>query len=76
MPTKILRLCVLLRLSVLLNRGRSHNAVPDDLTITVKGSRITLATSTQGWLDDAPLTREDLEQEKKFLKEAGFKLKF
>ena len=65
-------LIVILRLTVLLHRGRSPQPLPD-VHLTVKGRNITLELP-QRWIDEHPLTLEDLEQERGYLKEAGFRL--
>ncbi|MES1196147.1 MAG: Ppx/GppA phosphatase family protein, partial [Steroidobacter sp.] len=67
-------LIVLLRLAVLLHRGRSAVALP---TIKLKARTRSLELEFPSrWLDDHPLTLADLEQEADFLKAVGFKLKF
>ena len=66
-------LIVLLRLAVLLNRGRSINAQPK-IDLRVKGRSIELGFS-RGWIEDHPLTAADLEQEIESLKAAGFRAK-
>jgi exopolyphosphatase/guanosine-5'-triphosphate,3'-diphosphate pyrophosphatase len=65
-------LIVILRLAVLLHRGRSPQPLPD-VHLTVKGRNITLELP-QRWIKEHPLTLEDLEQERGYLKEAGFRL--
>jgi exopolyphosphatase/guanosine-5'-triphosphate,3'-diphosphate pyrophosphatase len=71
---KIRHLCLILRLAVLLHRGRSDVELP---AIEVEpldyGLRLRFP---EGWLDAFPLTRADLEQEAAYLKAAGLKLKF
>jgi len=70
---KVEFLIVLLRLAVLLHRGRSSAATPK-IELHVKGR--TLAMSfPKAWLDDHPLTAADLEQEVEHLKAIGFKLR-
>jgi len=67
-------LIVLLRLAVLLHRGRNANAVPP---IDLQAKARTLELSfPKGWLDAHPLTAADLEQEVEYLKAIGFKLRF
>ena len=66
------RLALLLRLAVLLNRGRSAQALPP-LGLTVSGDQVQL-TFPPGWLDGHPLTRADLAEERRYLKRAAFKL--
>jgi exopolyphosphatase / guanosine-5'-triphosphate,3'-diphosphate pyrophosphatase len=65
-------LVVLLRLAVLLHRGRSPQPLPA-VRLTVKSRNITLELP-QRWMKEHPLTLEDLEQERAYLKEAGFRL--
>jgi exopolyphosphatase / guanosine-5'-triphosphate,3'-diphosphate pyrophosphatase len=66
-------LVVLLRLAVLLHRGRSAAALPK-IDLKVKGRSIEIHFP-RGWIEDHPLTAADLEQEFEFLKTAGFKVK-
>jgi len=66
-------LIVLLRLAVLLHRGRS-SAAPPKIELAAKGRALEIQFP-KGWLDDHPLTAADLEQEVDFLKGAGFRLK-
>jgi exopolyphosphatase/guanosine-5'-triphosphate,3'-diphosphate pyrophosphatase len=65
-------LIVLLRLSVLLHRGRSPQPLPE-VRLQVKGRNLNLELP-QGWIKEHPLTLEDLEQERGYLKDAGFRL--
>ena len=65
-------LIVLLRLAVLLHRGRSPRPLPH-AAIKVKGRNVSLELP-QGWMKEHPLTLEDLEQERGYLKDAGFRL--
>jgi exopolyphosphatase/guanosine-5'-triphosphate,3'-diphosphate pyrophosphatase len=65
-------LIVLLRLAVLLHRGRSPQPLPE-VKLTVKGRVLTLELPPR-WIKEHPLTLEDLEQERAYLKEAGFRL--
>jgi exopolyphosphatase/guanosine-5'-triphosphate,3'-diphosphate pyrophosphatase len=67
-------LIVLLRLSVLLHRGRSPSPLPE-VQLRVKGRTVTLAMPPR-WMRDHPLTVEDLDQERQYLKEVGFRLSF
>ncbi len=68
------RLCVLLRLAVLLHRSREATQLPD---IRFEPGDVSLNLSfPNGWLNDNPLTHTDLQQEKRYLKDAGFKLSF
>lgn len=66
-------LVVLLRLAVLLHRGRSPLALP---AIELQAKPRTLeVTFPKGWLEAHPLTAADLEAEVDYLKSAGFRLK-
>jgi exopolyphosphatase/guanosine-5'-triphosphate,3'-diphosphate pyrophosphatase len=67
-------LLVLLRLSVLLHRGRSAEPLPE-VRLRVKGRHIQLELPPR-WMKDHPLTLEDLEQERHYLKLAGFRLSY
>lgn len=68
-----LRLCLLLRLAVLLNRNRSAMILPrlifkvDENTLKLK--------FPEGWLVQHPLTEADLVQEALYMKAAGYRLK-
>jgi exopolyphosphatase/guanosine-5'-triphosphate,3'-diphosphate pyrophosphatase len=66
-------LVVLLRLAVLVHRGRSPGALPD-VDLHAKGRSLEVAFP-RGWLAEHPLTAADLEQETEYLQAAGFKLK-
>src|ERR1700723_910733 len=65
-------LIVLLRLAVLLHRGRSPQPLPE-VHLGVKGRTVNMELP-QGWMKEHPLTLEDLEQERVYLKDAGFRL--
>ena len=68
-----LYLIVLLRLAVLLHRGRSSTALPQiDL---VAMPRSLEARFPPRWLDDHPLTLADLLQEVDYLRAVGFRLR-
>ncbi len=67
-------LIVVLRMAVLLHRGRSPLALPE-VQAKAKGRSLHLELP-QHWMKDHPLTLEDLEQERQYLKEAGFRLSF
>lgn len=71
--TKAEYLIVLLRLAVLLHRGRSPIALPE-IDLRAKGRTLELGFP-KGWLDDHPLTAADLEHEIDYLKSVGFRLK-
>ncbi len=66
------RLCVLLRLSVILNRSRSTERLPA-FSLTADNKKLDL-TFPEGWLTHHPLTHADLEQEIEYLKNADIKL--
>jgi exopolyphosphatase/guanosine-5'-triphosphate,3'-diphosphate pyrophosphatase len=68
-----LRLCVVLRLALVLNRSRSKRALPP-FALRGEGKRVRLAMPT-GWLEEHPLTAADLEQEARYLDAAGFELR-
>ena len=67
------RLCILLRLAVLFHRPRTDRV---DLFVDceVKRKKIELRISSD-WLEKHPLTHADLDQEKQFLKEVGYRLR-
>jgi exopolyphosphatase/guanosine-5'-triphosphate,3'-diphosphate pyrophosphatase len=67
------RLCVLLRLAVLLHRARSTAEMPR-IEVDVDGDALKLRFP-ENWLQAYPLTAADLELEADYLKAAGFKLK-
>ncbi len=66
-------LIVLLRLAVLLHRGRGPRPLPD-IRLAARGRNADLQFP-RGWLGEHPLTAIDLEQEAAWLAAAGFKLK-
>ena len=68
------RLCVLLRLSVVLNRARADDFLPG-IEAVGEGDVLTVAFAS-GWLDAHPLTRADLDQEQAYLAAAGIELRF
>jgi exopolyphosphatase/guanosine-5'-triphosphate,3'-diphosphate pyrophosphatase len=68
------RLALLLRLSVLLHRGRT-GSVPPRVTLAARKRRVSLRFP-RGWLNRNPLTATDLAQEIAYLKPAGQKLEF
>jgi exopolyphosphatase/guanosine-5'-triphosphate,3'-diphosphate pyrophosphatase len=69
------RLCVLLRLAVLLQRARTDEPLPD-LELHVEDERTLRLTFPDGWLEDAPLTEADLAQEADYLADADFTLHY
>lgn len=69
-----LRLAVLLRLGVLLHRSRSTSARPRP-RCRVRGKHLEL-NLPDGWLEEHPLTRVDLQAEQAFLSDMGVTLSF
>lgn len=65
-------LFVILRLACLFNRRRTAQAQPE-IALRFFENEIHIRLS-QAWLEDHPLTNEDLDNEKELLKTAGFKL--
>ena len=68
-----LRLTVLFRLAVLLNRSRRTVESPPIL-LRASGKRLKIAFN-RGWLEENHLTRADLERERAWLKAVGVKLR-
>lgn len=66
-------LIVVLRLAVLLHRGRSAQALPQ-IELQPKARSLEIGFP-KGWLDANPLTATDLENEVEYLKAAGFRLR-
>lgn len=66
-------LTLLLRLAVLLHRGRSPVALPR-IGLTARGAGLEL-TFPRGWLQDHPLTEADLRQEAEYLGGIGVRLR-
>ncbi len=71
---QIERLCILLRLAVVLHRSRSPDPIPTPRVEAGK-KRVRLAFAP-GWLAQKPLTRADLEQERDRLSRIGVALEF
>jgi exopolyphosphatase/guanosine-5'-triphosphate,3'-diphosphate pyrophosphatase len=68
-----LRLLIILRLAVLLNRSRNESAqVPATIEVTEDSLTITFDVA---WLAENPLTIADLEREKGYLQQIGYVLK-
>ena len=63
----IAHLCVILRLAVILNRGRYFSTKPP-LYLSTNKKHVTIHVS-DNWLDEHPLILADLEQEIKYLKQ-------
>lgn len=73
MQQATLRLTILLRLSLVFNRGRSEKT---DTHVGLSLHRNTLIlTLPEGWLEEHPLTEADLLQERQELKEIDIRLK-
>ena len=69
-----LKLAILLRLAVLLNRSRSTLDMPQvGLDVTDNSLQLTFSPN---WLKSNPLTIADLEREQKYLDSAGYSLSF
>ena len=71
-PEPAFRLCVLLRLAVLMHRSHETTNLPS-MVLTPGKNRLDVMYPS-GWLNSHPLTYTDLQQEIKYLKTAGFKL--
>lgn len=68
----LLRLALLLRIAALLHHGRYDTALPE---IRAKAGDTSLMLQfPDGWLDEHPLTRADIEQEQEFFRAAGYEL--
>jgi len=68
------RIAVILRLAVLLHRGRHANKIPE-LLVSADAQDFIL-NFKNNWLLDNPLTLADLNQEQTWLKAIGVNLKF
>jgi len=64
---------LLLRLAVLLHRGRSSVALPD-IRLSARPDALEIRFPP-GWMDDHPLTVADLQSEIEHLKSVGFRLR-
>ena len=71
---RLLKLAVLLRLAVVLNRSRSYAALPD-IRAEAGDTALELAFP-RNWLGSHPLTQTDLDLERELLVPAGFTLSF
>ena len=69
-----LRLAMILRLAVLLNRSRSMVELPS-IELLVDGHSMALRFDS-AWLEENPLTVADLEREQGYLQDAGYELTF
>ncbi len=72
--TKLIKLIIILRLAIVLNRSRNAIKIPD-IDIKIKGEKIELDFQDD-WLADHPLTEADLETEKNYLSVTDYKLIF
>ncbi len=68
------QMCILLRIAVLLHRGRTDQLIPE-INITVNNKNIDLSFP-EGWLDEHSMTLADLIKEINYLDNAGYKLSF
>ena len=75
---KLQRLARLLRLAVLLHPSRPETPFLDfRISINNTNSKEAMQlTFAEGWLEEQPLLRNDLEAEAAYLEEAGFELSF
>jgi exopolyphosphatase / guanosine-5'-triphosphate,3'-diphosphate pyrophosphatase len=71
---KLIRLIIVLRLAVVLNRSRNTIKTPD-VDIELNGKKIQLKFP-DSWLVDHPLTEADLETEASYLSVTDYKLKY
>jgi exopolyphosphatase/guanosine-5'-triphosphate,3'-diphosphate pyrophosphatase len=67
------RLCVLLRLAVLVHRGRSASGKPM-LLLEADNDDVRVSLPTD-WLENHPLTRAELEEEAQRLQAAGYRMR-
>lgn len=67
-------LIIILRLAILLNRGRSFTVLPE-FTLSCENHVIKISFP-ENWLSDHPLTEADLGTEADYLTETAFKLKY
>ena len=71
---KLIKLIIILRLAIVLNRSRNAIKIPD-VDIKIKNETIELDFQ-DNWLADHPLTEADLETEKNYLSVTDYKLIF
>ncbi|MDO6594520.1 exopolyphosphatase [Neptuniibacter sp. 1_MG-2023] len=67
------RLCVLLRIAVVLHRSRSKDRLPA-ISFSIDNKKL-IIEFPEGWLEHHPLTLADLEQETEYLNSADIKLR-
>ncbi|UPW19053.1 Ppx/GppA family phosphatase [Agarivorans sp. TSD2052] len=70
--TDLLKACLMLRLSVIFNRGKRRQGLPE-LQFRAAGQQMSLLLDQQ-WLQNNPLTRADLENEQQYLAQIDYKL--
>ena len=68
------RLCILLRIAVILHRSRSKDRLPA-ISFSIDNKKL-MVEFPDGWLEHHPLTHADLEQETEYLNNADIKLRF
>ena len=69
-----LKLAIILRIAVLLNRRRTTRPLPP---IAAAGAERSLTIAfPNDWIEEHPLTAADLESEAKLIKKVGYKLQF
>jgi len=69
-----IRLTIILRLAVIVNRNRKHAKIPNiDLKVDEAYLHLELA---EDWINEHPLTMADLEQERTYLASLGYELHY
>jgi exopolyphosphatase/guanosine-5'-triphosphate,3'-diphosphate pyrophosphatase len=71
----VIHLAVILRLAVLMHRGRNGSAKPK-LKLQAVDIKKLQVTFPQGWLEEHPLTRVEMKEEARYLKYIDFELAF
>ncbi len=71
---RAMHLAILLRIAVVLHRGRSDTGIPG--LVAQAGPRVLRLAFPPGWLDAHPLTLAELGQEAHYLSVTGVKLRF
>ncbi len=71
---KLIKLVIILRLAIVLNRSRNAIKIPD-VSVKINKKKIEL-TFHDGWLTEHPLTEADLETESGYLSVTDYKLAF
>jgi exopolyphosphatase/guanosine-5'-triphosphate,3'-diphosphate pyrophosphatase len=74
MRSYAIKLCLILRLAVLLHRSRSHKPAPD-VQINAAGNNVRLIFP-DNWLEEHPLSKADLKVERKHLATFGIGLEY